>query len=160
MPKLVCQRGFNQGDEFALREGDNVLGRGKECDIPLFDKKCSRRHCVIRKRGDYCILEDLGSFNGTFVNEKRIIKRLHLKAGDVFSIGTTVIHLSNKSIGGLLEREAANMTEELEAHDYHHLFDEVAADAVKSHLHSQDKISKHPLLDAIRRWLHLPHDAA
>ena len=161
MSKLVCHRGFNEGDEFALREGENILGRGKDCEIALFDRKCSRRHCVVRKRGGYCILEDLGSFNGTFVNGKRITKRVHLKPGDVFTLGTTVIKLSTKPIGGLLDREAANMTEELSAHDYHHIFDEVAADAVRSQqLHSPAKARKHALLNGLKALLHLPHHAA
>lgn len=161
MTKLVCQRGFNEGDEFALKEGETVVGRVKGCDIVLFDKKCSRRHCVIQKHGDYCVLLDLGSFNGTFVKGKRITKRVRLKPGDTFSIGTTVIYLSSKPIGGLLDREAANLTEELEAHDYHHLFDEVTADAIKSQQHhSPAQVSKHPFLDALRHWLHLPHRAA
>ncbi|MBT3376705.1 MAG: FHA domain-containing protein [Lentisphaerae bacterium] len=161
MSKLVCHLGFNEGDEFALREGENVLGRGKECDIALFDKKCSRRHCVVRKRRGYYVLEDLGSFNGTFVDGRQISKRVHLRPGDTFTLGTTVVRISSKPIGGLLDQEAANLTEELSAHDYHHLFDEVAADAVKSQKrHGTTKNSKYPFLDALRGWLHLPHHAA
>ena len=54
------------------------------------DVEISRRHChLIFKEGDYEI-EDLGSTNGTFVNEKKISVRTNLVAGDVIRLGDNV----------------------------------------------------------------------
>ncbi len=68
MPKLVCVHGMNEGDEFILNEGPNTIGRARDCRIVLFDKKSSRQHCQIIRKGDSYFIEDLDSRHGTVVN--------------------------------------------------------------------------------------------
>ena len=61
-----------------------VLGRAKECDIRLNFAHLSRRHAVLTVTPQGLELEDLGSSNGTFVNDVKV-RRVMLKNGDVLS---------------------------------------------------------------------------
>ena len=70
-----------------------VIGRDSELSqVVLIDGQVSRAHCVVSREGSGFQAEDLGSRNGTFVNEKKIAKCL-LKHGDTLRIGGTRIRL-------------------------------------------------------------------
>lgn len=56
----------------ALPQGDTVIGRDPQCDLPVPDGSISRRHARIAVAGRQATLEDLGSKNGTRVNGQRI----------------------------------------------------------------------------------------
>lgn len=62
-----------------------VLGRSLDCQIHIRDLTVSRRHARISRVGDRYLLEDLGSGNGTFVNEVAVSQRF-LKPGDVVRV--------------------------------------------------------------------------
>jgi ABC-type multidrug transport system ATPase subunit/pSer/pThr/pTyr-binding forkhead associated (FHA) protein len=64
-----------------------VIGRSPECDIVLPDQAVSRKHARIYRSDSSYFLEDLGSTNGTFVNQKRIKGRHELRPSDVVFIG-------------------------------------------------------------------------
>ena len=130
MSKLICTAGMNSGDEFTLREGENSLGRGQECTIVLFDKKCSRQHCHIIKKGTYYVLEDLDSRNGTNVNNKKIDKRITLNMGDHIRLGRTTLVISDKPLGNLIEQTATEVVEELQQKDFSKLISGASKDAV------------------------------
>jgi adenylate cyclase len=66
------------------------IGRAEENEIVLADHTASRRHARIRRTQDGFFLEDLGSHNGTFVNDERVTRRL-LKHNDLVKIGTSTI---------------------------------------------------------------------
>ena len=53
-----------------------------------FNPFVSRHHCVIRNEGDECLIEDLNSANGTFLNGERVNKGL-LNEGCIIQIGTS-----------------------------------------------------------------------
>jgi predicted component of type VI protein secretion system len=76
-----------EGREQALQAGA-VIGR-EGCDVNLMDPEVSRRHAAIRDQGGLAI-EDLGSTNGTFVNDERISVVTVLRDGDVVRLGNTV----------------------------------------------------------------------
>ena len=93
-------------DEFPLRMGANVVGRGDDADIVIDSGAISRRHACITISNDGAVVEDLGSKNGTFVGDHRVTQRTALHDGDVIRIGfiscvfrlrsagaTTVTHL-------------------------------------------------------------------
>src|SRR5580765_850759 len=70
------------GTKFSI--GDNcVLGRGKGCQVVVEDEKASRRHAMIHKQeGEEFWLMDLGSANGTRLNERRLVAPLRLSDRD------------------------------------------------------------------------------
>lgn len=68
-----------------------VFGRGDTADIKIPKNDVSREHCEVRVEGDKVIVKDLGSSNGTFVNDERIEGEHVLNPGDRLSIGTFVL---------------------------------------------------------------------
>ena len=79
---------FLRGVEMPLREGILVLGRGSRCDVVVPDPLVSRIHARLIVRPDAVILEDVGSANGVFVNERRVRKPVPLGDGDRILVGT------------------------------------------------------------------------
>ena len=75
-----------------------VAGREEECDIVLENKYLTKRHFEIVRRNEGFFLKDLGSSNGTFLNDKKIPsqKERLLKSQDVISIGTVRLIFEEK----------------------------------------------------------------
>jgi HD-GYP domain-containing protein (c-di-GMP phosphodiesterase class II) len=91
--EFVVRSGKEVGRTVAVSTGQTIsLGRLKGCDVVVDDEAASRRHCTIAAREDICVVSDLQSANGTFVNEKRIASQ-ELHQGDKIRIGSTVIEL-------------------------------------------------------------------
>jgi pSer/pThr/pTyr-binding forkhead associated (FHA) protein len=92
MPCLVVENGSQRSKRFDIPDGARlIIGRDPEAQIPLDDHLCSRRHCEVVRQGTAITLRDLGSSNGTYVNEVRITE-VQLKPGDVVHAGET--HMS------------------------------------------------------------------
>ena len=53
------------------------------------DKRVSKAHCVIVRRGDQLFLKDEGSRNGTFLNGQRIEEPVTLQKDDIIGVGGT-----------------------------------------------------------------------
>jgi sulfite reductase (NADPH) flavoprotein alpha-component len=88
---LVVQEGPQAGTSFSLIEDQVQIGRGEDMQIVLQDRMTSRRHAqVVWQHGQHGI-EDLGSSNGTFVNNLQITNRQPLKPGDKILIGQTLL---------------------------------------------------------------------
>ena len=76
----------NETSEKHAIQGDNTVGRDRTCSIVLSHPAVSRRHARITLSGSSCVLEDLKSANGTYVNNTRV-ERVKLKAGDIVRFG-------------------------------------------------------------------------
>jgi hypothetical protein len=87
-PRLVVERapGHDAGMIYDL-EGDIVLGRGDHADIRLEDPFASVRHARIYEQGNAVAIEDLGSTNGTYLNEELLETQRPLHPGDRVRIG-------------------------------------------------------------------------
>ena len=75
--------------------GDTVtIGRAVENDIVITSKRVSREHAHVRREGWRVILEDLGSTNGTLLNDERVLTPVELHDDDRITIGdvTLVFH--------------------------------------------------------------------
>lgn len=83
---LVVERGPRSGMSFMLSNGTTAVGRHSESDILLDDVTVSRQHCQFTVTDDALAVEDLGSMNGTYVNETRV-DRADLGPGDQVMIG-------------------------------------------------------------------------
>lgn len=91
--ELVVRSGKGIGRTVAVSTGQTlVLGRQTGSDVIVEDEAASRRHCSIAASDAVCVVTDLQSANGTFVNEKRITT-VELAKGDKIRIGSTVIEL-------------------------------------------------------------------
>jgi predicted component of type VI protein secretion system len=87
MGKLVIKSQGNRIGEVSLKLGDTTIGRDPACDIVLKnDKSVSKKHAVIKTVGNKSTLEDLGSTNGTFIENERV-RRHELRRGDTIIIG-------------------------------------------------------------------------
>lgn len=83
------------------------LGRSEGCDITIDDTKASRKHCIITKSDNHYFITDLGSSNGTYLNQKKMKanKIAPLNSGDSICIGRLNIQfeLVNDGIAKQLE---------------------------------------------------------
>lgn len=92
MFKLVAVGGRLRGKEYPLEEGENVIGRANDCTIPLQVDGVSKRHLKVTVNDDSVFAEDLGSSNGTLVNEKPLRKGT-LKDGDRIVLPNLILQL-------------------------------------------------------------------
>ncbi len=90
MSKLIAQQGYYHRGEFEVHKGNTFVGRDDNCDIMIPDGQISRRHAKISYDGQKAFLEDLESFNGTFLNWVPVEGRKPLKHLDVIQICTNV----------------------------------------------------------------------
>ena len=87
MAELLVISGKHAGNTLSLPDRDIVIGRDKSCQILLASQDISRRHCLLRPSVNGLFVTDLGSRNGTFVNEQRIEEETLLQPGDVLRLG-------------------------------------------------------------------------
>jgi DNA-binding winged helix-turn-helix (wHTH) protein len=80
---------------FVLEEGDNVIGRDPQCSVWLDASGVSRRHAriTIVSGDEAAVLEDLGSKNGTLVQNTPIAGQVRLVDGAVIQIGAVALTL-------------------------------------------------------------------
>lgn len=64
-----------------------VIGRGEACEICIEAGLLSRQHAQVEVLDGRCLIEDLGSTNGTFVNGTRIVRATALNHGDLLILG-------------------------------------------------------------------------
>jgi type II secretory pathway predicted ATPase ExeA len=72
--------------ERELKPGRLVIGRTPDNDLQIDSKFISRHHCQIVTQADACVIEDLNSTNGIYVQSKRV-RRHNLNDGDVVQVG-------------------------------------------------------------------------
>jgi diguanylate cyclase (GGDEF)-like protein len=97
-PVLICLEGPHRGMRYYLQKRDNIIGRGQNADIHLDDVMISRQHARIvwhtidspgtRPR---CVVEDLGSRNGTELNGAPLECPTELREHDRLLLGATVL---------------------------------------------------------------------
>jgi predicted component of type VI protein secretion system len=85
---ILVEQKPTEGREHPVADG-MTIGR-EECDVNLVDPEVSRRHAAIRAAAGSFAIEDLGSTNGTFVNDVRITSATVLSHGDTVRLGATV----------------------------------------------------------------------
>lgn len=117
MPYLVVENGNRRGFKVEIpSNGKVVFGRDARNEIAVTDHLCSRRHFEVTASADKFVIEDLGSSNGTYVNDQRTPNAV-LEHGDCIQAGETQLTflvetgegargLVGKTVGGyrILER--------------------------------------------------------
>jgi pSer/pThr/pTyr-binding forkhead associated (FHA) protein len=79
---------------FAMVGDEIILGRAPSCDIAIGHKSISRRHMRIAIEGDHFIAEDLGSQNGSRINNRRINGPTPFKIGDKVQMSEFTIEVN------------------------------------------------------------------
>jgi pSer/pThr/pTyr-binding forkhead associated (FHA) protein len=85
VPLLVLKYNDVELQRFPLRNDVCLIGRAKECDVQIAERRLSRKHCEIDRVRDRWVLRDLDSQNGTYVNRRKIRGPHELKQGDVLN---------------------------------------------------------------------------
>jgi pSer/pThr/pTyr-binding forkhead associated (FHA) protein/ketosteroid isomerase-like protein len=89
--QLIVKGGPRPGVVFDLGEAEYIIGRDPANAIAIDDRNISRRHARLVAQGDGYAIEDLGSTNGTRVNEQVISSRTQLRPGDSLLLGDKVL---------------------------------------------------------------------
>src|SRR4051794_6691822 len=97
----IYPRGPTMGSRYTLGDSIVILGRDDECQIRIEDDSASRRHASLQPEPDGYQVVDLGSTNGTFVNNVRVA-HYKLADGDYLRIGNCIYRFLT---GGNIEME-------------------------------------------------------
>lgn len=91
--RLQALSGTEAGLEVLIPPEGIVVGRDPGCDLSLSDPKVSARHCRIIRVGGEHVLRDLGSRNGTFLGERRVVSEV-VAEGDEIRLGGVRLRLA------------------------------------------------------------------
>jgi pSer/pThr/pTyr-binding forkhead associated (FHA) protein len=95
--KLTIEDDEGQKTVVPLVRDEYTLGRNEGHTIRLTERNISRDHAKIRKNGEGYVLEDLGSYNGVFVNGHRVAEPTLLASGDLIIVGDYRIEAHNEA---------------------------------------------------------------
>ncbi len=70
-----------------------VVGRADDADLVLEDGEVSRHHARVTPSPGFATVEDLGSANGTFLNQNELVGPARLDPGDELLLGVTLLQL-------------------------------------------------------------------
>ena len=93
MPKLLIKTGEKKGQSYILTDRVVPIGRDSSNTITLPDRRVSRRHASISPHGAEWLIHDLGSANGTLVNNRPVHRQV-LRPGDEIRLGGTVLEFT------------------------------------------------------------------
>lgn len=71
-----------------------TLGRSPRCIVRIDDRFASGVHARVFERNGELWLEDLGSTNGTYLNDERLVAPSRLQRGDRVKVGSTVLEVN------------------------------------------------------------------
>ena len=112
---LTIHGGSRHGVVVHIRKTTTTVGRHHDSDVVIDDPSISRRHAEITNSGDGYFVSDMGSKNGTFVNQDNIGKsQRSLENGDEITFGPGEIALTfqNSNLADVV-RQDAKVTEAL-----------------------------------------------
>jgi len=113
---LKVIEGAKAGSKVAVKKDRFLIGRSPKCHLSAGSTAISRKHCAIVRHDAKVTVEDLGSRNGTFINDKKITEAVELSSGDELAVGplkflVTITHGINntkksqvKSVADAVER--------------------------------------------------------
>src|SRR6185503_17874302 len=106
MARLIFRDSQGREGTVELSPTETVyVGRGLECAIRTDDGMVSRRHAQFRNENGRFVVEDLGSANGTHLNNTRIQKQA-IGHGDVIQCGSLVIRFADEGAVNVVPQHA------------------------------------------------------
>ncbi len=96
--QLVATAGPLKGMRFRVTEDGLLLGREDSCDVVIPDQSVSREHARLLLHNGTVWVQDAGSRNGVYVNQKRVVRHRPMGPGDALTIGN---HEFTLELGGV-----------------------------------------------------------
>ena len=84
---LVLFKKDGSQKSFSLPSNITIVGRRHDCDLCIPLMRISRRHCQLNQNKDTLKIRDLGSRNGTYLNDEKIDGEILVQAGDYLRVG-------------------------------------------------------------------------
>ncbi len=107
---LVVIYGMELGKKYNLNRPQIIIGRSSKADIQIDQESVSRNHCKIINTGKAILLRDMGSTNGTYINDE-LIDEYVLKDGDFIKVGRCIFKfLSGNNIENAYHEEIYRLT--------------------------------------------------
>lgn len=107
---MVVINGTDLGRRYTLAQTSVLIGRSSKVDIQIDEDSISRNHALLINDGEKVIVRDLGSTNGTYVNDIQISEH-SLKDGDQIRVGRTIFKfLTGSNIESAYHEEIYRLT--------------------------------------------------
>ncbi len=115
--KLIVLAGAKEGTQIPLKKEKFVIGRASECTLRAGSSAISRRHCAILRKDDAWFVRDLGSRNGTYLNDSAVQTPTPIQVGDEIRVGPLHFRVEQyvKSVGGSQAPRGAASAEQAKA---------------------------------------------
>lgn len=108
---LVVIYGQDLGRKFDLTAQTSVIGRSSRSDIRVDQDSVSRSHARISLTGQQATIVDLGSTNGTLINDELVESVRELRNGDLIKVGRTIFkYIAGGNIEGQYHEEIYRLT--------------------------------------------------
>lgn len=91
---LKVLEGAKAGTKIAVKKDEFVIGRSQGAHLCVGSSSVSRKHCAITRHDGKVFIQDLGSRNGTIVNDKKIHDRVELTGGEELGIGSLKLQIT------------------------------------------------------------------
>ena len=88
---LVVIYGQEMGRRVRVTTEPLIIGRSPKCEIQVDQESVSRNHCRVRFEAGEFLVRDLGSTNGTYVNDNLVQEEGRLRHGDQLKVGRTIL---------------------------------------------------------------------
>ena len=118
---FVITAGPDAGNVVYINKPDMVIGRENTSDIDIHRGSVSRKHAIIKSIGKLVSIKDLGSTNGTFVNNERITLKV-LKDGDEIQAGELLMKFFQENLEPDAASQVAASKEEPPSDYYNRVF--------------------------------------
>jgi diguanylate cyclase (GGDEF)-like protein len=107
---LVVIYGQRMGTRFPVKQGELLIGRSSQAHLQIDHESVSRRHARVMSTDGRIEISDMGSTNGTYVNDE-IVQARELTDGDLIKVGRTILkYLSNNNIETAYHEEIYRLT--------------------------------------------------
>ena len=107
---LVVIHGLDLGKRYGLEQTTLIMGRAANADIHIDQEAVSRNHCKLVNTGETVVVRDLGSTNGTYINDQLVEERV-LRDGDFLKVGRCIFKfLSGDNIESAYHEEIYRLT--------------------------------------------------
>jgi len=101
---LIQYSGKELGKRFQLDSDSMTIGRSGDVNILINEQSVSRQHARCHTNGQKTEIEDMGSSNGTYINDQRIAHKTALSDGDIIRVGNILLkYYSSNNMENMLQ---------------------------------------------------------